>query len=323
MSLKKNKKKHYRKFSLFLGALVLGVFLSVVLLALAPSISLAPSSAAPASANDPLSAAPGFVGTPQADVFPPSVPANFSGYAYLSNSVILSWNPSTDDVSDSRSLIYIIYRNGAQLAFKNKSSFLFYFDYPVTPGTTYSYSILAVDEIGRESPKSGTISVTVPLIDTTPPTVSIISPSNGASVSDIIDITANALDDRAMEGGWVLFYVDGVNVGYDFQPSNGNILGGDYMLSWNSTGRITNGMHTLSVVAYDNYRNPSTQSSISVSIDNVESPVCGDGICQLGETATSCSADCSPPPSGGGGGGTPPPSGDFPPGDELYKEALI
>src|SRR5258708_18493752 len=53
--------------------------------------------------------------------------------------------------------------------------------------------------------------VTCPNPDTTPPTVSITSPSSGATVSGTITVTANASDNVGVAG--VQFKLDGANLG--------------------------------------------------------------------------------------------------------------
>src|SRR5207245_7897547 len=53
--------------------------------------------------------------------------------------------------------------------------------------------------------------LTCPSPDTTPPTVSITSPANGATVSGTISVTASASDNRGVAG--VQFQLDGVSFG--------------------------------------------------------------------------------------------------------------
>ncbi len=67
---------------------------------------------------------------------------------------------------------------------------------------------------------------TVPT-DTTPPTVSITSPANGAAVTGTVTATADAADDTAIAG--VQFLLDGVSLGAETSTS-------PYALAWNTRG---------------------------------------------------------------------------------------
>lgn len=92
--------------------------------------------------------------------------------------------------------------------------------------------------------------------DTTPPTVDITAPSNGATVSDTISITATASD----------------NVGIDYLQCN--VDGGTWTqdttspYSWTlDTTSLTDGAHTINVQAYDAAGNYATDS-VSVTVAN-------------------------------------------------------
>jgi subtilisin family serine protease len=93
------------------------------------------------------------------------------------------------------------------------------------------------------------------------PTVSITSPSDGATLSDAVAIQANASDDYAVTQ--VEFFVDGTSLGIDADPSDG------YSLNWDST-LVSDGSHEISAVATDDALQNST-SSVTVSIDNIDS----------------------------------------------------
>ncbi len=93
--------------------------------------------------------------------------------------------------------------------------------------------------------------------DTTAPTVSIIAPSNGATVSGTISFSANATDNESMER--VEFYVDGSLIGTDTYSS--------YSINWDTT-TVSNGSHTLQAKAYDAVGNEGTFSTITVTVDN-------------------------------------------------------
>ncbi|HSX32843.1 MAG TPA: Ig-like domain-containing protein [Candidatus Saccharimonadales bacterium] len=99
--------------------------------------------------------------------------------------------------------------------------------------------------------------------DTTPPTVSLTAPANGATVSGTITVSANANDNNGVAA--VKFYADGTLIASDGQGSDG------WSVSW-VTGNATNGTHTLKAVAYDAANNSAT-SAISVAVNNATKPV--------------------------------------------------
>lgn len=95
------------------------------------------------------------------------------------------------------------------------------------------------------------------IADITAPTVSITSPSNGATVSGGINVTVNANDNVGVKS--VSLSVDGVVViSTNISP---------YTNVWNSA-TVVNGTHTLSLTAIDAAGNKGT-SSIQVSVNNV------------------------------------------------------
>ncbi len=67
--------------------------------------------------------------------------------------------------------------------------------------------------------------------DTTAPTVNISSPAAGATVSAVINLTANASDNVAVAG--VQFFLDGNPIGTEDTTA-------PYSISWNTT-RVVNG----------------------------------------------------------------------------------
>lgn len=99
--------------------------------------------------------------------------------------------------------------------------------------------------------------------DTTPPTVSMTAPVNGATVSGTaVTVSANASDNVGVVG--VQFKLDGVNMGSEDASS-------PYSIIWNTT-QTTNGSHTLTAVARDAANNQTTSSSVSVTVNNDITP---------------------------------------------------
>jgi hypothetical protein len=93
--------------------------------------------------------------------------------------------------------------------------------------------------------------------ETTPPTVSITSPSAG-TVFGSITLSANASDNVSVAG--VQFNVDGTPVGNEDTTA-------PYSISWDSAS-IANGSHTISAVARDAAGNTATASGVIVTVNN-------------------------------------------------------
>ena len=88
------------------------------------------------------------------------------------------------------------------------------------------------------------------------PTVAITNPSNGATVSNIVTITASALDDNGVTQ--VEFFVDGASIGVDTTAP--------YAADWDTTGN-SDGTHTVSAVATDTISQTGSDS-VSVTVQN-------------------------------------------------------
>ena len=97
-----------------------------------------------------------------------------------------------------------------------------------------------------------------PLPDTTKPTVSITGPTDGATVSDTLQVTANASDDVGVQSVWLL--VDGERVG-------GADRTAPYSLSWDSNS-VEDGAHILKVRARDAAGNSAASHPVTVNVSN-------------------------------------------------------
>ncbi len=107
---------------------------------------------------------------------------------------------------------------------------------------------------------STAISVTVQNqpADTTPPTVSLTSPSDGSTVTGTITVSATAADNVGV--AYVVFKVDGVAIGPDDTTS-------PYSISWN-TSAIGGGTHTIVAVATDAAGNSTASAARTVTVNN-------------------------------------------------------
>jgi hypothetical protein len=95
--------------------------------------------------------------------------------------------------------------------------------------------------------------------DTTPPTVSVTSPTGGSTVSGTVNIAATAADASGITQ--VQFLVDGTAQ----TPPDTTAA---YTYSWDTT-QVTNGAHTIQAKATDTAGNTATSAAVSVTVNNV------------------------------------------------------
>ena len=91
-----------------------------------------------------------------------------------------------------------------------------------------------------------------------PPSVSVTNPTDGATVSGTVTVTADASDDNGVSQ--VEFFVDGGSIGVDSDGSDG------WSASWDTTTYVDGG-HTVEAVATDS-AGQTASDSVSVTVDN-------------------------------------------------------
>ena len=103
-----------------------------------------------------------------ADTQAPSVPTSLAGTAVSATQIDLTWNASTDNVAVTG---YRVYRAGTLLA--TLGVVTTYQNTGLTPSTTYSYTVQAIDAAGNTSAQSNVVSIgtldITPVPVTTPP----------------------------------------------------------------------------------------------------------------------------------------------------------
>lgn len=93
--------------------------------------------------------------------------------------------------------------------------------------------------------------------DSTGPTVSLQTPTNGQSLTGSVTMTSTASDASGIAS--VAFLVDGVVVNTD--------TASPYSYAWNSAG-VANGSHTVAARATDKANNTATTTAINVTVNN-------------------------------------------------------
>lgn len=192
------------------------------------------------------------------DTTPPSIPTNLAATAISSSQINLSWTASTDNIGVTG---YHIYRGGVQIA---TVTTLLYSNTGLSSSTTYSYTVAALDAAGNTSGQSTSVSATTLAVpaDTTPPTISLTSPSAGSTVSGTVTVSATASDNVGVVG--VQFKLDGANLGIEDTTS-------PYSVSWDTT-TTTNGSHSLTAVARDAAGNNAIATNVTITVSNAPPP---------------------------------------------------
>ena len=120
---------------------------------------------------------------------------------------------------------------------------------------SHSLSAVATNS-ANQTATSATVSITVNNANTTPPTVSISSPTSGATVSGTVNVAATATDKTGITK--VEFYLDSaLQIADTSSP---------YAWSWNTVSS-TNGSHTVMAKAYD-VAGKTASASVTVSVSN-------------------------------------------------------
>jgi glucose/arabinose dehydrogenase len=129
-------------------------------------------------------------------------------------------------------------------------------------GGSYAYYVRCGDTAGNSNPTDFPIAFSIAASDTSPPQVSISSPSNGAAVAGLVTITADANDDFGVAG--VQFIIDGSDFGSeDTTPP--------YSVTWN-TAAAPPGPYTLAARARDGAGNAVQSVPINVAVANTPVP---------------------------------------------------
>lgn len=198
---------------------------------------------------------------PGDDTQPPTSPSSLTAASDL-GSISLAWNAATDDTGV---VAYNVHRSSSpgvvptlanRVAVTTSTARV-----DPVPAGTYYYVVTAEDSAGHLSPPSNEASGFASS-DTTPPAVTVTSPTQGATVSQTVTVTADASDNVAVAG--VQFKVDGVAFGAEDSAA-------PFSAPWVTTSS-PNGAHSLTAVARDGAGNSTESSSVTVTVSNAAVP---------------------------------------------------
>jgi chitodextrinase len=182
-----------------------------------------------------------FKATPP-DSTPPSVPTGLTASAVSPTQINLNWTASTDNVGVSG---YKVYRNSVQIGTSTSPS---YSDTGLSQGTTYTYTVAAVDAAGNTSAQSSSAAATTPVPppDTIAPTI----PANLVATAGVtqVSLTWNAATDNV-----------GVTAYHVFR--NGALVGSPATTSYQDAGLSPATGYSYTVSALDAAGNESAQTA--------------------------------------------------------------
>lgn len=203
---------------------------------------------------------PGGSSYTSSDVTPPTVSMTSPSNGSALNGTIQFTSNATDNTGMQ---LVAYYLDGNEIGRVNASSGNYPLSFDTTKYSDGPHWLLAIAEditgnVTATNPQNVTFNNGGSSVDTIPPTVSITSPGNGASVSGNVSINANATDNVGVTQ--VVFQVDGSVVATDTTSP--------YTYTWD-TSKVSNGNHTITATAYDATGNTSV-STITVTIANAD-----------------------------------------------------
>lgn len=143
-----------------------------------------------------------------------------------------------------------LYLNGGLFGTRSTAPFSFTWDTSKASNDRYSLHAVAHDAAGN-SAASALVDVTVNNVpDTTPPTVTITSPSDGGSVTKVVKVSVSAVDDGGLDRIEVRA---GDSVLGSMNCSGASRCSGSF--NWNTNKGVPKGEHTLTAYAYDSRAN--------------------------------------------------------------------
>jgi chitodextrinase len=180
------------------------------------------------------------------DTTAPTVPTNLQGTGTSTTRIDLTWNVSTDNVGVAG---YRIFRGGVQIGTSTGAA---YYDTPLTPGTQYTYTVLAYDAANNASAQTAGVNVSTQSEggDTQDPSIPQALQGSATSTTRV-DLHWNLSTDNVGVIGYKI-YQDGV-----YCCTSPTAYGGNYYITPLTPGQT----YSFYVTAYDQAGNESDPSS--------------------------------------------------------------
>ena len=194
-----------------------------------------------------------------ADLVGPTTPAGLAAPTVGLTSIGLTWTASTDNVGV---VGYRIFRNTVQVATSATTS---YTDTGLTPGTAYSYKVIAYDAANNTSAQSTALAVST-VADTTAPTVPGKPTSTGQTMTSISLVWTASTDDVGVASYRI--YRNAVQVGTAVN------------LSYTDSGLAVNTSYSYTIAAVDAANNLSAQTAATTvkTLADTQAPTVPTGL---------------------------------------------
>lgn len=201
------------------------------------------------------------------DIVPPNGPNTLILSSPTGSSATLNWLQASDNSGVIAG--YILRRCRAEIGINECVEFntqaTSYTDASVVNGASYQYFITSLDPSSNRSQAIGRVNWTAgtKVDDNLGPTISIVSPANGATVSGLVSFQLQQYDNVGIYKH--AFFVDGqwANFGgiatYGSEPDTSSIF------TWASSSWI-NGPHEITIIAYDKAGNLSNSASVLLNL---------------------------------------------------------
>ncbi|RKH35888.1 esterase [Corallococcus praedator] len=198
-----------------------------------------------------------FFGLDSSDSVAPTVSLSAPGQGSTVSGAVQVTATASDNVGVSRVEFFI---DNALASSDPSAPYAFTWNSNTATNGIHALVARAYDAAGNTATSSTvTVTVTGGVSDTTAPTVSLTSPTGGASLSGTVTLIANAADDRGVAK--VEFLVDGAVVGQDVSAGPTGL----FEFNWDTASSAT-GTHTLQARAYDAAGNSAASASVQVAV---------------------------------------------------------
>ena len=181
---------------------------------------------------------------PATDTTAPTTPTGLSALTASSSQIDLAWTASTDNVGVTA---YRVYRGGALLA--TAAAVTAFQDTGLSPSTTYSYTVQALDAAGNASAQSTPVSATT------------LAPPDAAAPSAPTGLTATAVSSSQIGLAWTASTDNVAVTGYRVYRDGSLLVALGAVTSLQNTGLSPSTTYSYSVQALDAAGNVSGQSA--------------------------------------------------------------
>jgi pullulanase len=195
------------------------------------------------------------------DTTPPTIPSNLESTGKTDRSITLQWNGSTDNAGISG---YDVLRNSVKIAFVNATS---YTDTGLSPSTSYTYAVRAVDTSNLVSGNSVVITVQTSTSSSTNDTQAPTAPFN---------LTGGNVTASSLTLQWIASSDNAGIAGYDVYRNNTKISAVT-TTSFNDTGLTPKTLYKYTVKARDISGNESAASNEVVKRTRRSASTSGNG----------------------------------------------